>query len=91
MISPDAMTTLIPAATAKTEASSALDDQLEGSIAYAINNAVNTGEYSVQINQPISSTLMTKLTGSGYKYVVEPVKDAIYGCALPNQYIIRWD
>ena len=90
MIDKDEMTTLIPASTAKTQAASALSAQEEASVAFEINNAVNTGEYSVRINHELSSTLITKLTGSSYNYKVEPVKDA-YQEVVPGQYIIRWD
>lgn len=90
MIDKDDMTTLIPASTAKSQAGAALATHEEASVAFEINNAVNTGEYSVRINHELSSTLMTKLTGSSYNYKVEPVRDA-YQEIVPGQYIIRWD
>lgn len=88
MIDKCGMTVLVSAETAKSQADLALAAQEEKTIAYSINNAANTGEYSVKINQEISSELQQTLVTQGY--TVSPVKDA-YGVDVPGQYIIRWD
>lgn len=54
------------AADVKAVAADAHELHIEQSVAYAINNAANTGEDSVQYDGYISPALESKLTEKGY-------------------------
>lgn len=85
MIDKDKLTTLISASEARSLSQSALISAESSTIAYAINNAVNTGETSVLYNNIISSSMMEKLESAGY--LVEPFENT----AKPGtQYKISW-
>ena len=85
MIDKDKMTTLISASEARSLSQSALISAESSTIAYAINNAVNTGETSVLYNNIISSNMIEKLESEGY--LVEAIKNT----AVPGtQYKISW-
>lgn len=55
------------------------------SVAYAINNATNTGETEVTWANTLMETTQSALTTAGYKF------KAVEGTAKPNtKYVISW-
>lgn len=88
MIAPSDLSTLQSAAAVKVVAVNALEDQLEGAVARAINTAANTGETSVEWNGFLSDNVRSLLTSNGY--VVSLVCDA-YLRPVANMYKIDWE
>lgn len=75
---------LIPASDAKNIADAALELQEQRQIAYAINNAVNTGGYSCYYNHEISDNVKDIVEGQGYTLEKDP--DAVH-----TIYKISWE
>lgn len=66
MYNRDEMTTIHPAADCKQVAEAAPDEQQRGAVAFAINNAANCGELSVEFLQPLRPAVEGELTSNGY-------------------------
>ena len=85
MINKDKMTELLSASEARSLSELAEIEAETATIAYAINNAVNTGETEILYNNKISSDMIEELESQGY--LVEPANNT----AKPGtQYKIRW-
>lgn len=86
LIPQDEMRTLKAASAVKAVATTAIVDQQRGAVAYAINNAANTGETSVVINSKLDETLITELEGQGYTLTYDFAK------AKPSdEVVISWN
>ncbi len=79
------MTTLYAADTLVDVADCAELAHEQMSIAHALNNAANTGEYSTEWNKPISKEMMQIL--ESYGYLVETRTDT---SITDSMYIIKW-
>ena len=66
LIPQDEMFELKPAATVKTVSETAELEQEKKAVAFAINNAANTGSTNVVINHRLSKELTDLLTSNGY-------------------------
>lgn len=66
LIPQDEMFELKPAATVKTVSETAEYEQEKKAVAFAINNAANTGSTNVVINHELSKQLTDLLTSNGY-------------------------
>jgi hypothetical protein len=87
MIAKEDMSILISAQEAKAQAATALDDIEEMTIAYAINNAANTGEARLKYTGYMSPYIISKLKGLGYTVESVTSKD---GVEVPNLHIISF-
>ena len=71
----DDMTTLRPAAEARATAETAKDEHNLQAVAYAINNASNTGEYRVVFSEFLRPATLDRLEEEGYTVLPGGVAD----------------
>lgn len=69
LVNKDEMTALRPASEARSTAQTAEDEIQLMAVAFAINQASNTGEYRVEFQEQLRDAVKSELESNGYKII----------------------